>query len=119
VDSAPSYSRRSWLVERRLLAFLTGHAPGREIEPSTELKGDFYVTDRAHYYPAARVRRRWWLLRISEMGDRRRRRDFRAGPDHSGALLRVRRNAYAPLKFRGGLVVDRPEAPTNWVIFVG
>jgi hypothetical protein len=37
--------------------------------------------------------------------------------DHSGALLRVRRNAYAPLKFRGDLVLDRPEAPTNWVIF--
>ena len=29
----------------------------------------------------------------------RRRWNLRAGPDHSGALLRVRRNAYAPLKF--------------------
>ena len=35
--------------------------------------------------------------------------NLRAGPDHSGALLRVRRNAYAPLKFRGGLVLERAQ----------
>src|SRR5579864_2724920 len=73
--------------------------PGVEIEASPVLKGDSHVTDRAHYYPATRVRWWWWLLRISEVGNGRRRRNLWAGPDHSGALLRVRRNAYAPLRF--------------------
>ena len=31
----------------------------------------------------------------------RRRRNLWVGPHHSGPLLRVRRNAYAPLKFGG------------------
>src|ERR1035441_3836422 len=87
--------------------------PAWELEASPELKGDSHVTDRAHYYPATRVRRWWWLLRISEVGDGRRRRNLWAGPDHSRAFLRVRRNAYAPLKFGGVWWIGRRKAPTR------
>ena len=110
---------RTWLTARRRATgrrLFNAHTitRGGEVEASPGLKGDSHVTDFAHYYPATRVR--WWrgLLRISEMGDGRRRRDFRASPDRSGARVCVRRSASAPLKFGGGLVeIERPRALTN------
>jgi hypothetical protein len=65
-----------------------------DIESIAKGKGDSYVTDPADYCRAALVRGRGGLLRISEMGDGRRRRDCRAGPDHSLSFVPVRRNAH-------------------------
>ena len=39
--------------------------------------------------------------------------------DHSGALLRVRRNAYAKLTFRVGWGSNAARHRTNWAIIVG
>ena len=63
-------------------------------ESSTQLKGDSHGTDPADYCFGALVWRRRRLLRISEMGDGRRRRDCRVGPDHPVGFVPVRRNAY-------------------------
>src|ERR1039458_1049318 len=72
------------------------------MEASPELRGDSHANDRADCCPAARVRRRWGLLRISQMGDRRRHRDFRAGAD-----LCFRRIALALKTFSGAWVLER------------
>src|ERR1035438_3204140 len=53
-------------IAHLMLARLSGLGDRRQ---SGVEKGDSHVTDLAHYYPGARVRRRWWLLRISEMRD--------------------------------------------------
>jgi hypothetical protein len=68
-------------------------------------KGDFHANDFADCPAATRIWRRRWLLRISQMGSRVRHRDFRAGPDHRGAGLRLRRNSSA-LKKSSGLVLE-------------
>src|ERR1039457_2241914 len=69
------------------------------------VEGDSHVNDRADCCCAARVRRRWWLLRISKMGDRWRRRDIRAGADRRGASVSFRRVASALKKLSGDRVL--------------
>ncbi len=71
------------------------------MEAWLDLKGGFHANDLADCRTPARIGRRRWLLRISQMGNGWRYRDFRAGADPSGAVLCLRRNSNALKKPRG------------------
>jgi len=76
--------------------------PAGDRAQSRRLKGD-YQPIVPHYYPVACVRRRVGGYYVFRGGDAGGGVGIFAGPDYPGALLRVWRNAHAPLKF-GGLV---------------
>src|SRR5580698_2456159 len=87
-------NRRKNSKENRPGGESSGSIASQRCTQLADQKGDSNVA--ANYYSGAFVRWRRWLLRIFEMGDRRRTGDRRDGPAHRANRLPVGRPAITP-----------------------